>query len=209
MIRVEALSSVYNHDLGKHRIHLNGYFQDAKNYNFCRDEIKGFFKLPKVEQNTKDLVIHLRLTDYWCDRVRSVINPTWYKKVLKFIDYRQLYIVVEPHVSSKKYLKIFEPYAPIYVSESPKSDFEFIRSFDKIVCSNSSFCWWAAFLGDPKQVITFGPKWMYNPGPKLSHMIGATMIEGTFIRDRQLESLNWDDYWKKDPRTYCCIKGKK
>ena len=204
---VNAISPVPRLDLGKNRYHLEGYFQDAKLYNPNREEIRGFFKLPEVKKNTEDLVVHLRLADYWCDRVRSVINPLAIIKAIKSIPHRQLFIVVQDHPSNKKYLRAFESYCPQFISRSPKEDFHYIRSFDKIICANSSFSWWAAFLSEAKTIVTFDP-WYANSGPKLSNMIGATVMKGRFIRDRQLEALDWDDYWKKDPGTYCCVRSK-
>jgi hypothetical protein len=194
-------------DLGIGRYHLEGYFQDAELYNQHREEIKGFFRLPEFIKNTEDLVVHLRLADYWCDRVKSVINPLAIIKAIKSIPHRQLFIVVQDHPTNKKYLRAFESYCPQFISDSPKEDFHFIRSFDKIICANSSFSWWAAFLSEARKIVTFDP-WYANPGPKLSNMIGTTVMKGGFIRDKQLEALNWDDYWKKDPRTYCCVRSK-
>ena len=204
---VTDIKSTGDHNLGIGRWHLQGYFQDAELYNNHREEIKGFFKLPEFIKNTEDMVVHLRLADYWCDRVKSVINPLSVIKAIKSIPHRQLFIVVEAHPSNKKYLRAFESLCPQYVSDTPKEDFHFIRSFDKIICANSSFSWWAAFLSDARKIVTFDP-WYANQGPRLSNMIGATVMPGGFIRDRQLEALNWDDYWKKDPRTYCCVREK-
>ena len=204
---VNTIASFDKHDMGYGRWHLEGYFQDAALYNQHREEIKSFFRLPEFIKNTEDLVVHLRLCDYWCDRIKSVINPLAIIKAIKSIPHRQLFIVVQDHPSNKKYLRAFEGYCPQYISDSPKEDFHFIRSFDKIICANSSFSWWAAFLSDARKIVTFDP-WWGNPGPKLSNMIGATVMRGGFIRDRQLEALDWDDYWKKDPRTYCCVREK-
>lgn len=208
-IVIESLKYEDIHNIGYCRVHLNGYFQDANLFNPFRERIRGFFNLNEIEKNTEDVVMHVRLADYWCDRVRSVINPTWYVKIIKSIKYRNLYIVCERNETSRKYLREFDRFNPIYIHNTPREDFDFIRSFDKIICSNSSFCWWAAFLGYPKEVYTFGPRWMYSSGPKLSNLEGAHEVSGTFIRDRQLESLNWDDYWRKDPRTYCCIRKRR
>jgi hypothetical protein len=129
---VTDIKSTGDHNIGIGRYHLQGYFQDAELYNRHRDEIKSFFKLPKIEKNTEDLVVHLRLADYWCTRVKSVINPLAIIRAIKFIPHRQLFIVVQDHPSNKKYLRAFESYCPQFISCSPKEDFHYIRSFDKI-----------------------------------------------------------------------------
>ena len=178
------------------RVHLDGYFQKAEYYNPYRDIIRGFWKFPEQQKNTEDIIIHLRLTDYWWKNNLSVIHPSWYRQILKMEKYRKLYIVVEPHYTNTEYLRHFNDLRPEYVSLSPREDFDFIRSFDRIVCSNSSFCWWAAFLSDARKIYTFLP-WMNGKNIQLARMVGAMALNGSFIRNRDMESLDWTDYWKQ------------
>lgn len=191
------------YDFTGKRVHLHGYFQHADFYDEYRDTIKGFWQLKKVEKNTDDLVVHLRLTDYWWSRNQTVISPEWYFGIIRKEKFRKLYIVVEPHVTNKKYLSHFSQWKPEIVSQSPKDDFNFLRSFDRIVCSNSTFAWWAAFLSDASKIFLFG-KWM---GLKRSSCLGladmacTNKVDGEFIRDKRLEVLDWSDYWKK-PEEY-------
>jgi hypothetical protein len=180
-------------------IHCHGFFQDENVFNEYRDKVRGFWKIDKPAVNTEDLVVHLRLTDYyWANKTgwnQCVISPQWYIDIIRKEKYRKLYIVVEPHVTNGKYLLNFRSLNPEIVSKSPAEDFHFIRSFDRIVCSNSTFCWWAAYLSNASKVWTF-KKWM-GKGHNLAYMKGATVLDGTFIRDRYLEEIDWSDYWSK------------
>jgi hypothetical protein len=188
---------------GKEHVHLHGYFQDAALYNNHRDLIRNFWKLPKVEKNTKDLVVHLRLTDYFWTRNECVISPMWYQSIIKREQYRKLYVVVEPHCTNKKYLSFLKQFNPVIVSQSPKEDFEFLMSFDRIVCSNSTFAWWAAFLSDASKVYLF-KKWMGLDRKgclNLVNMAGATVLDGNYYRDRRYEMIDWTNYWEK-PESY-------
>jgi hypothetical protein len=201
MIRITDVSSnPLSHDYGQNHVHLHGYFQDATLYNDYREDIKKFFVLKKLEKNTEDICMHLRLTDYWWDRNKSVIHPLWYHGILRGEKYRKLYIVVEPHCTNDVYLRYFKQFDPVIISGSKKDDFDFIRSFDRIVCSNSTFAWWAAFLSDASKIWTFKP-WMnkkcVSVWPKLPNMEGATMVDGSFIGHLQLERIDWTDYWKQ------------
>jgi hypothetical protein len=129
-------------------------------------------------------VIHLRLGDYWSADVASVIHPTWHRACLSKLGYRpqrhKLYIVCEN--PNDEFVRHYAQFRPEFVSGTPESDFAFIASCGNIICSNSSFCWWAAFLGNPKRVMTFGPLWMRrSPYVKLYDTPTWECIRGGFI----------------------------
>jgi len=185
----------------KYRAHLHGFFQKSWYYNPHRQQIKTFFRLNPIEKvNTQDIVLHLRLTDYFHPNFKCVISPLWYFDILSREKYDKVYIVVENHPTNEKYLGYFRPYKPIIVSgTTAMQDFDFIRSFNKIVCSNSTFCWWASFLSEAETIYTM-KEWMgihIESGPDLAEIDRATALSGTFYRDRQLELYDWKDYWKK------------
>lgn len=142
------------------------YFTNGDYVSNNEELVFNFFNLPKLNKNHKDIVLHLRLYDFshsnymyeptnW-DR-SEVISPHYYTKILENETFEKLYIVVDEIRLEweKKYLDFFKKYNPIIFSSSPKEDFEFISSFDKIICSNSSFCYWAAFLSDASKIYTF------------------------------------------------------
>ena len=185
-------------------INLHGYYQNAEFYNRFRNRIKEFFRLTPVVKNTEDIVIHLRLTDYWWRPNSCVISPMWYLAILKKQKFRKLYIVVEPHITNKKYLSYFSQFRNEVVSGTPKSDFEFLRSFDRIVCSNSTFAWWAAFLSDASKIWIF-KRWMglhRKDCLRLANVDWATVVDGEFIRNKHYEVMDWTDYWKKPEESY-------
>lgn len=177
---------------------FHGYFQDSKQYNPYRAQIKEMFDLKPIQKNTEDIVVHLRLTDYFWSRNKWVISPLWYIQLIKKEKYRNCYIVVEPHVTNKEYLKYFNNIkgVKIVTGNSAAEDFEFIRSFDRIICSNSTFCWWAAFLSDASKIYTFKP-WVRDPKVNLSDIPNGKAVPGEFFRIKKFENLDWTDYWKK------------
>lgn len=177
---------------------FNSYFQDSRHFNPYRAQIKEMFDLKSIHKNTEDIVVHLRLTDYFWIRNKWVISPLWYIQLIKKEKYRNCYIVVEPHVTNKEYLKYFENIkgVKIVTGNTAEEDFEFIRSFDRIICSNSTFCWWAAFLSDASKIYTFKP-WVRDPKVNLSDIPNGKAIPGEFFRIKKLENLDWKDYWKK------------
>ena len=202
---VSSYKEVVIHDgefpgAGLHDVNIkfNGYFQNSSDYNPYRAQIKEMFDLKPVQKNTEDIVVHLRLTDYFWSRNKWVISPLWYIQLIKKEKYRNCYIVVEPHVTNKEYLKYFDNIknVKIVTGNTAAEDFEFIRSFDRIICSNSTFCWWAAFLSDASKIYTFKP-WVRDPKVNLSDIPNGKAVPGEFFRIKKLENLDWTDYWKK------------
>lgn len=191
---------LYNDKTFMPHYHLHGYFQDVRIYNDRKDFIKKIFDLPPIKKNAKDIVIHLRLADYWWKSVQSVISPTWYLSLLRREKWDKVYIVVEPHELNGEYLQHFIQIPKdkkVIVSGSVEEDFHFIRSFDRIICSNSTFCWWAAFLSEAGKIYTFKPWIKLHRDMNLAAMDGATVVDGYFFRKRHLEKMDWREYWKK------------
>jgi hypothetical protein len=168
------------------RVLCNGFFQHPKYYYFRDGDVKGFFKLPVIKKRpNNEVVIHLRLGDYADKGLRSVIEPQWYGRILKGMHYtpakHKLFIVVEDKKDG--YLKNFLSYRPTIISQSPAEDFHFIRQFNTIICSNSSFCWWAAFLSDAEKIYTFS-RWIREPHGaviRLAYMRRARPLNGRWM----------------------------
>ena len=88
-----------------------------------------------------------------------------------------------------EYLSAFKRYNPIVISsgfswppnQNTIDDFKFLASFNKMILSNSTFAWWAAFFGSPQAVYTFRP-WI---GPsnviRLSDFPNSTSSDGRFL----------------------------
>lgn len=175
------------------RVVCDGYFQDHHYYDDHREAIQNFWNLPKVEVNETDIVMHVRLGDYWDQKVDSVINPNWYDECLlrlKFNrDRQKLYVVCEDPKDPWFKLWNWRQYRPTFVSGSVGSDFNFIRQFKTVVSSNSSFCWWACFLGHSERVMGL-KRWMrHSQYINLAETNGWEPIIGSFIPWDRLETL--------------------
>lgn len=134
------------------KIILNGYFQNYSFYkkykNFILQEIHNHndvFNYPS-KPSENDIVLHLRLKNYpW----KTDLN--FYKKILTEEKYDKIWLVTDeinhPHIQelcSQFNCKIF--------SSSPEEDFKFLINSNKIVMSQSTFCWWAAFISKAEKI---------------------------------------------------------
>ena len=165
---------------------VDGYFQFPDFYDNNKELIKSWIMLPEIsEKHKEDVVIHLRLGDYNEDGRKFVIDPSWYFEIIKNMNVKKIYCVVEKlkhkweceYINKLKNLVNLEP----IVYREPSEDFKFIRQFGNIVCSNSTFAWWAAWLSNAKQIFTF-QQWMNNPNPNLSNTKGFVPVSGKFFK---------------------------
>jgi hypothetical protein len=158
--------------------YIRGLIEDYRIYAPHHDVIRSW--VPSTnEVNTKDLVFHIRLGDNWNNAQCTnggVIPPEFYIHCAERTEYEKLYIVTDD--AHDNYHKAFAHLNPImmtpessyeddytkqfrYLNKENVSscirDFTFLRSFDNIVVGNSTFSWWAAFLGQNKNVFTYRP----------------------------------------------------
>lgn len=155
---------------------FSGFFQQSFRYIPHRELIKSWLVKPYETTNFKDIVIHLRADDYG---KAHRIHPQWFTDILAKEEYENIYIVMNP--IDTDYLNYFlNNHSVKLQSGTIKEDFEFIASFSKIICSNSTFCWWAAFLGNPEKVYTF-KKWLPdNPQIDLTELPNGVVVDGDF-----------------------------
>lgn len=151
--------------------HLEGFWQEAEYYNTHRDKILCYFdhKAPP-KTITKDIIMHVRLGDYKEFGVGgNVLDPEYYHKCLKREKFKKLYIVTDSPDDS--YFSEFKKYSPIVQSKTVEEDFWFITKFDRIICANSTFSWWAAFVSNATKI--YIPKcWIRNSNDIKHDMFG-------------------------------------
>lgn len=159
---------------------LKDYYQYEEFFNPYRTEIKNdILDLPRVDKNCKDVVIHLRLDGFnhhgWDSHI---IHPDWYTSILDSLSFDKLYIVMatksgrlRKDQNKSEYIELFKKYNYEIVSGNEVEDITFIRSFDRIISSNSTFSWWACFLSDATHI--FLPVHWEGKKSRL-HTIGTT-----------------------------------
>lgn len=104
-----------------------------------------------------DIVMHVRLDDFIHEGYNSEIAH--YQHYLDVLDDHSclganVFIVVDAlrNDYEKKYMAMFEKYKPIYVQQNMLEDFRYLMEANRIICSNSTFAWLAAFLGNAESI---------------------------------------------------------
>ena len=138
----------------KRHYHLSGFWQEAHYYLPYREQILGFFNEKATTKTDKaNIVMHVRLSDYKIfGKGGTVLDPQYYIDCLEYEIFDDLFIVTD--APNDDYFNAFEKYNPIYNFGTEKQDFWFLTQFDRIICGNSSFSWWAAFLSNATKIFT-------------------------------------------------------
>lgn len=143
-----------------------------------------------------DVVIHVRLGDFKHNGGSSseIIHPLSYWNILDKLSFERLIIVVKAPEDAfeHKYLDLFKKrYPNVVIRSSTKlvEDFVFLMKSKRIIVSNSTFCWCAAFLGDSEE--NYVIRNTYYKGQKLDHVNSKSILCGVqYITPEEIERIS-------------------
>jgi hypothetical protein len=121
---------------------------------------------PPIKLLSTDIVMHIRLGDF--RKANCVIDPVPQLQILREVrrkepDTRIIIVCQAPTTDTERsYIRLFEEFHPIIQSGTELEDFATLRSAKRILVTNSTFSWFAAFLGDATE------RWI--PTPRLNEL---------------------------------------
>ncbi len=155
-------------EIGK-TIHLRGHKFD---FDFCDGDVlfDGFFQRYEYLRGSREKLLHWFESDIQCpcavednDLVLSIRRgwngyPThlcppssFYVSLLKSINPSKIYLCTDSFDDEFFcFLKDFSNV--VYYRENYLTQFELIRKAKTVILSPSTFCWWAAYLGDADKI---------------------------------------------------------
>ncbi len=161
---------------------VSGYFQDADLYNNNYNTVKNFFTIEpilsdRVKNNT---LVMVRLGDFNHSGHNSeIIHYNWYHKVFKYISGSKDFTITSngrnlvgtTEEQEQKYLSnIISPQDVIIPSRTSMiEEFREVLSYNSIVCSNSTWAWWASFLSSAREIYTFNQFGSFGVSETKSH----------------------------------------
>ena len=170
---------IFNLPERKGRHVFRGFFQRAEWYFKRRKMLEKIFKpKPVLVENKTDLLMSVRLGDYFYHKI--AIHPSWYIKILEKESFSRLVIVTDD--PNPDYFKHFAPWNPIIVPNNVVEHWNVIRSCEKVIAANSTYCWWALFFGKAKKIYIF-KRWVDNPISNLQEFEGAIQVDGPFLHE--------------------------
>lgn len=145
--------------------HLNGYWQSPKYFKGYEEKIRKWYHIEKPESeyiNSDYCVIHLRAQDGYL-RDNYVLPKLYFdtaKSYIKKINPHIKFVVVTDNLDMAKHYFSGD----IIIKNDMKLDFQILLYSKYKIISNSSFSWWASWLGIPNSEIIIAPdRWMnYN-----------------------------------------------
>jgi Glycosyl transferase family 11 len=179
-IRIGDEHKLLNGRWGKANYEMAGNFQVGRWYYERRRKIIDLVALqPVVPRDPDDLVVNIRLGDYvW---YHAAIHASWYHRIIEKEKFKRIVLVTDE--PEHPYLRSFDRYRPTLVSGTPAEHLRVLRNAKKLIMSNSTFCWWAAFLGEAEKLYIFS-RWIDNAGSQLGDFPGAIRVDGAFLHEK-------------------------
>lgn len=141
-------------DRSPRRLVLHGYFQQIEYYKPYRERIRHWLALdPSIRSPAvkPDLVIHVRRKDYvsygWA------LPFSYYEAAIQRVlpDGGNIWIATDDH--RDPFFWRFKPWKPRFFHGSPLENFALLMNAQRLILSPSSFSWWAAFLGECREIV--------------------------------------------------------
>lgn len=159
-----GLDSLRSHPLSRRDIYLSGFFQQSDIYCAHREWLLKFFTKENKEhlnynvrvcdlmsaaprkQKEGTITVHLRMGDFG----PRILHPRVFLQPLRKLMPAPVEIVTAPIQSKEEqmYLDLFYSVGATVLSGSELEDHATLRCAEILFCSNSTFAWTAAFLGD-------------------------------------------------------------
>ena len=157
---------------------FDGYWQSEKyfyeNRNLIKNELLSYRKTIKNKhQGYETIAVHFRLGDYVnlpsSRKEHYVCNFKWYLKAINYINLKKKGLKFLIFTDDHNYLKdnfVFPKKLDYQISSDkydPHIDLLKMSYCNHYIISNSSFSWWASYLGENEESLVIAPKYWY-PG---------------------------------------------
>ncbi len=140
-------------------IRLQGYFQRYEYYRPHKHLIRTQWlpPLPSIAAapDAGDLVMHVRRKDYIAYGWASPFS--YYQESLDQQDFKRLVLVTDD--PRDPFFLRFRRYRPTFFKGNALESFAFMTQANKLVISQSSFSWWAAYLSEAESVVMPKPNY--------------------------------------------------
>ncbi len=165
---------------------LFGYWQNIGLANEIRDSLSELLESPPIE----GIALHIRRGDYLSEQhsLHGALDGSYYLKALaklsqKRNDKKIVIFTDSPEiVKQEEWVQLLNSSKVSFnKSIEPWETLREMARYSAIVSSNSTFSWWAAFIGENKEVI-MPDRWFKDTLlPAALRIPGSYLIESTFI----------------------------
>jgi len=155
---------------------IDGYWQSEEYFSEIKNEIKNMFEInnhnPKINSKEEKVAVHIRLGDYVHTKEgrekHLVCDIGWYKNAINYLKNINKELKFKVFSDNKNLLKNeFRHYQNLEIndsnySESAHKELYEMSKCDHFIISNSTYSWWASYLGEKKGSKIIAPKYWYK-----------------------------------------------
>lgn len=190
-------SFVFDEDIYKKGYYFAGYWQNIKYFDSLKCELKKSLQYKKkltssqksmIEKmrDSESVAVHVRRGDYLSSQYNDIyelVDERYYKRAVESLENRIDNIVLFLFSDDVKWCKqAFKNYNGVYINEISGGDdiieFELMRNCKHFIIANSTYSWWASYLGADEKSIKIAPsRWMKNENEYLNQRIHSALLE--------------------------------
>lgn len=156
-------------------IYMNGWFQDAEKLQSIRDILLDDFRwLPKKVTEIEDsnvyqqivssnaVCVHIRRGDYINNPIFGVCGDTYYYNAVKYMEHvlqnPVFYVFSDDIIEVERSMVFSRPMVYVKGNHQDYEDLYLMKHCRHFIMSNSTYSWWAQFLGQAEDKVVVAPK---------------------------------------------------
>ncbi len=175
--------------------YLEGYWQSPKYFEDIKNIIRQDFTLKEILpepvellrkeiNNNASVCVHIRRGDFVGNALHDVVSADYYGKAIACIEADQkvekVYVFSDDIEWCKNNILFSQPttfVGPEYAGKKAEGHLALMSACRHFVIANSSFSWWAAWLGDhPDKVVIAPARWFADPAIDTSDLLPEEWI---------------------------------
>lgn len=191
-VEFHAPNFILDHSSGR----ISGYWQTIE----TTQEVRSLLEKNVIPQHGDRVAMHVRRGDYLSPEhsIHGVLQGDYYLKAYEFIAQKEKINFLDIFTDSpdilkdEKWLKKLDIKWQIQPQESTLNTFHKMAEYSNIICSNSTYSWWAALIHFEDKLICLPKTWTTKLElPKNLNIPGSHKIDSTFYKDLQRPGITF------------------
>jgi hypothetical protein len=139
----------------KRKLEIGAGFVHHRYFLNNRERIrKWLWQEPPLTVDPDDILVNVRLGDFLPGTISPlglVLHHSYYLYLLERLRFKRLYLMTDGPINHP-YLNHFAKFSPIIIKGYGSEHFFAALAFNRIIMSNSTFCWWFSFISRATEI---------------------------------------------------------